>query len=206
VSRRRTTLKSGGSVLTDWSWITHSSCSTGYQSLLPIQLLNLDKPDQNLQPEKCAEGVCNGCWSLQRLLKIRRPDENKYVLEIWWMIYSSLFTNSPGLNWSTTLLQGSSNYLQQLPEWQRARFKAHYDDMKLQGKMCCIKERKQFHDIRVVSLDDLIRFLASNVQAPSLNFLVTIPVQANWICMHLVTVSSSRQVCLYLFMVQHEVT
>jgi hypothetical protein len=45
--------------------------------------------------------------------------------------------------------------------------------------MCCIKERKQFHDIRIVSLDDLIRFLASNVQAPSLNFLVTIPVQAN---------------------------
>jgi hypothetical protein len=52
--------------------------------------------------------------------------------------------------------------------------------MELQEKKrCSIKERKQSHDIRAVSLDDLIRFLASNLQAPSVNFVLTIPVQAN---------------------------
>ena len=116
---------------------------TGTQRLIVRPCRTLRSPDQNLQPEECVEGVCNGCWSLQQLLKIwRSGDENKYVLEIWWMVYSSLFTNSPGLNWSTTLLQGSPNYLQQLPGWHRARFKTHYYDMELQEKKCSIKERK----------------------------------------------------------------
>jgi len=46
-------------------------------------------------------------------------------------------------------------------------------------KSAVSKKEKQFHDIRAVSLDDLIRFLASNLQAPSVNFVLTISVQAN---------------------------
>lgn len=45
--RHRATLKNDGSVLTDRRR-THSSGSAGYQSLLPIQLLHLDKADNNL--------------------------------------------------------------------------------------------------------------------------------------------------------------